>query len=773
MFGWYKRRSTQAARMRAASVGKLVPPPRVPVCVRVGLVVAGLSACALIPSGALAQWRTPRGAAEAQPAAAMATSDPITFTADKVEYDKDRSLVTATGAVEAWQNGHVLRADSIIFNRDTGIAAASGHVALLEPDGETLFASYAEMTKDMRSGILKDMGALLSENGRLLANGARRTGGTINELSKVVYSTCDLCADDPAKPPLWQIRAASAVQDTEHQFIEYRDAVMDIYGVPVAYFPYLTHPDPSVPRQSGLLMPLPGNSSSRGAFFAQPYYWVIDKQSDATITPMVTTRVGPHVDIQYRERFNNGTLLLNTSGGYIDKAAQGSGVARGQFNYDDTWRWGFDINRASSIDFLRAFHTGLDLGGSLTLLPSTVYVEGFGQGAYTRLDTIAYQSLSQTIPISRLPIVLPRYQYSYFGQPDGLGGRLSLDLGAFNVMRGDGTDTRRTSLTVNWERPFTGLLGDRWKVTLHGDAAGYDANQLNNQPNFSTVKGRITTARALPQMAVDVRWPFARDAGAWGTQLLEPMAQVVVAPRTGDNQRLRYPNEDSLDFEFSDANLFGFNRFPGIDRLEGGVRVNAALHGAWYLGGTTFDGLVGQSFRDHRDDLFPAASGLRDRASDIVARGTVSPTKWLDLTYRTRFDPKTLATRMIDGVGSLGTDRLRVSAGYTYSTVNPYGYYDQVAPPPVGSSYYTPRHELSIALSTRWDAYRFSGFARRDIATNQMVAWGGDVVYEDECFVLDLRVSRRYTHYLYDNGATEVLFQVLFKTIGQVGYRAL
>ena len=207
--------------------------------------------------------------------------------------------------------------------------------------------------------------------------------------------------------------------------------------------------------------------------------------------------------------------------------------------------------------------------------------------------------------------------------------------------------------------------------------------------------------------------------------------------------------------------------------MEGGTRLNAALHGAWYLGGTAFDGLVGQSYRTYKDTLFPAAAGLRDRVSDVVARGTFSPTKWLDLTYRTRLDAKTMATRMAEAVGSVGTSRLRVTGGYTYSTFNPYTYYDQAPPPPARSAYFTARHEASIAVSTGWENYRFSGFARRDLATNRMVAYGDDLIYEDECFILDLRFSRRYTTYLNDNGATAVLLQFVFKTIGQFGYRAL
>jgi len=157
---------------------------------------------------------------------AGARDQPVTFTADSVEYDRENALVTAAGHVEAWQNDHVLRADHVTFDRNTGVAAAKGNVVLLEPDGQVLFADYAEMTQDMKNGVLRDMRAILAENGRLAANGARRTEGMINEMSRVVYSTCNLCANDPTRPPLWQLRALSAVQDLEHKKIEYEDAVV-------------------------------------------------------------------------------------------------------------------------------------------------------------------------------------------------------------------------------------------------------------------------------------------------------------------------------------------------------------------------------------------------------------------------------------------------------------------------------------------------------------------------------------------------------------------
>ncbi|MDR3534876.1 MAG: LPS assembly protein LptD [Acetobacteraceae bacterium] len=701
----------------------------------------------------------------------LSQSEPVTFTADQVEYDRENGLVIASGHVEAWQNDHVLRADHITFDRNTGVAAGQGNVVLLEPSGEVLFADYAEMSQNMKQGVLKDMRALLAENGKLAANGARRTDGALNELSRVVYSPCNLCSSDPSKPPLWQIRAFSAVQDLENKKIEYQDAVMEMYGVPVFYSPFFAHPDPSVQRQSGILAPSFGITSDLGGFFAEPYYWAIDAQSDATITPMMTTRAGPELDLEYRRRFNSGTLQINTSMGYLDGSPQGTIDAKGQFSLNDTWRWGFDVNRASSSNFVRDFHFNTALTGDYNLLNSNLFLEGFGQGAYARVDTQFYQGLNTAIVDSKLPTVLPRFVYSYFGQPDALGGRLSVDTGAFNVIRTDGTNTRRANLTLNWERPFTGQLGDLWKIELHGDAVGYDASSFNSQPNFGT-HSQVDTARALPQAAVDFRWPFMRDAGAWGTQLIEPIAQIIVAPQTGDSQISKYPNEDSMDFEFSDANLFGFNRFTGVDRLEGGSRANVALHGAWYIGGTTLDSLIGQSYRTNKDNLFPEASGLHDQVSDVVARTSFTPTDWLDVTARGRFDHQNFTPRMWDVTTSVGAPVLRVTGGYTYTTFDPYTYYDQAPPPPAGNQYYIPRDEITLGTSSTFGAYKVSTFARRDLANNKMVALGADAAYENECFILDVRAYRRYTSINGDGGSTAVLFLITFKTLGQVGYRA-
>jgi LPS-assembly protein len=723
----------------------------------------------------------------------VSRDQPVYYEADGVEYDREGGLVTLSGHVEIWQGDRILRADRVTFDRTTGVAAAIGNVVLLEPTGQVLFASYAELNEGMKDGVLRDVRARLPQNGRLAANGGRRTGGVINELSRGVYTTCNLCADDPDASPLWSIRARSVLQDTENKKIEYRDAVLDMYGVPVAYFPFLAHPDPSERRASGILVPNAGYSSHLGAFASVPYYWVIDGQSDATITPILSSSQKGALDVEYRRVFNSGKVTLNGAMGSDNNQFGGYVFTKGDFSIDDTWRWGFDINRASSSEFIRDYRIRNSWS---TVLSSQIWIEGFGEGAYSRLDARAYQSLLGNSLVARLPFVLPRYQYSYFGEPDSLGGRFSMEAGAFNLWREQGTATQRGRLSMNWDRPFTGRFGDVWKATLHVDSAVYAAQAFNESPNFGQT-GAVQSAQAMPTGAMEVHLPLARDAGDWGSQTLEPVAQLIVAPNgskygftkgpNGTNVGTsNIPNEDSLDQELTDANLFALNRFSGVDRLEGGVRANVALKAGWNLpGGALVDGLVGQSYRLPKSSPWLLGSGLENQASDVVSRVTFAPNSFIDLTARTRFNPHNRwDVTFGDVIASAGTSAFRLSGGYIYSSVTPFLYYDYPptggfygatgAQPATGQQLYpAPRNEITLGASTQYGKWRASAWGRQDLRTHEMVglAFGG--AYEDECFIFDVRYYKRYTSLAGDNGASALLFQLTFKTVGQFGFHAL
>lgn len=693
---------------------------------------------------------------------------PVSFLADQVSYDKTSTLVTATGHVKAVQNGQTLYADQVVINRTTDVVTATGHVVLLEQNGESVFANHAVLTKGLKNAVLEGVAARLAENGRLIANGATRTDAKLEDMAKVVYSACNLCKSNPTAPPLWQIKATSVTRDLEHQTLEYWNAVMEIHGIPVFYLPYMTMPDPAVKRRSGFMIPSLGVNSKIGFFTEIPYFLVLDKESDVVITPILATKSGPALDLKYRRDFNNGVLHIDADGGY-DHGNFGNAIfSDGTFDLNENWRAGFNYNHASNPAYLDDFHI-LPNAAELT---SNVFLENFGPGTYARVDAETYQGLVASVNQSTLPIVAPHLQYDFVSGPDPmLNGRFSLSADAFNVFRDVGTNTRRASVIGGYELPFNGPLGQLWTARISLVAATYSASHLYELPNFSSADNEVSTSRAEPYGALFMRWPFVRAAGAYGSQIIEPEVQLVAAPVTGISQNYRIPNEDSLDLEYSDANLFDLNRYPGIDRLEGGERVDYALHGAWFLPqGMLLDGLIGQSYRFHKDSVYLPDSGLNDNMSDIVARATIVPVKYVNLTYRTRLDHNNLTPRMIDASTTVGNKQFSLTGGYLYSSTNPYTLYDQSAIP---AAYYVARHEITGGFSVNQDGWSVSANAQRNIQTGRFDAYQAKFGWENECMALNLIFYRRLTSFNLDNGDTMLLVQITFKTLGNVGFNAL
>src|SRR6201999_2186737 len=134
--------------------------------------------------------------------------------------------------------------------------------------------------------------------------------------------------------------------------IEYRDATMEMDGFPVFYLPYMTQPDPSVKRQTGLLIPSIGVSSRLGAFAIVPYYIVINGASDITLSPIVASKQGPALIADYRHAFNDGQLTINASAGCDNGTVGNSVFSNGTFDLNQDWRAGFSYNHASDPRYL-------------------------------------------------------------------------------------------------------------------------------------------------------------------------------------------------------------------------------------------------------------------------------------------------------------------------------------------------------------------------------------------------------------------------------------
>ncbi len=679
----------------------------------------------------------------AAPAAAQipqaAGDEPALITADRMTYDEQLGIVTASGSVEISQGGRALVADSVSYNVNTDVVTASGNVALVETTGDIYFSDYMEVTGDLREGFVRDIRVLMTDNSRMAAASGVRTGGNRSELSKTVYSPCELCATDPTRAPLWQIKANKVVWDEEEQVIFYRDATVEFFGVPVFYTPYFEHPDPTVDRKTGFLTPTFGNSQQLGTIIETPYFIVLDDTSDVTISPIFTTKQGVVGQGEVRKLFENGYAevggsatfadFVEENGEVVDQRFRGFIEAHGRYDIDDNFRAAVDIARTSDDTYLRVYNLG-----SESTLTTQALLEGFDGRDYGSLRAITWQGLRDDDDPGTMPIILPLAEYSHISEPDQWGGVYRFDASVLSLFRTEGRDTRRLSVGGSWTLPYTAPSGEVYTLTAALRADGYwtddfdpdDPSNLDPGSSF----GNEFAGRIVPEVALNWRYPLVRQTGSM-QQIIEPIAQIRLAPPNVNPDGI--PNEDSLGLEFDDTNLFSLSRFPGLDVVDPGPRIDYGLKWTGLgAGGGYTSVFVGQSYRPlaDNDDVYPLGSGLENHVSDIIGHIEASPAEWLNASYRFQVDAQSYSFSRHELSLNAGIPELNLEIDYLYS--------DELLTSFTSDELLQNRNELYVRLNSQF-AENWSGFVshRQDFEEGIALTTRVGLKYQDECFTIE------------------------------------
>lgn len=672
------------------------------------------------------------GAAAAQSPLDLAgpvETTPVALVADSVDFDERTGLLTASGAVEVYQGARTLTASRIVYDSRSGRIRAEGPLALRDGAGTTLLADSAEIDSGLRDGFVSGARALIGGGaGAMAAVEGRRIDGRYTALSKVTYSSCVVCAASPT--PLWSIRANRVIHDQVEREVHYEDPVFEVFGVPVAWLPYFSHPDPGVKRRSGFLAPDFTRSSTYGAAAKIPYFIAIDDTRDATLTAFPTSRDGPIVEAEYRQRFDNGGFNLAGSVGALDiDDGQGRRIRShlfGDGRFDvaslglgDGAVAGFDVAVSSDDGYVRRYDfTNEDR------LTTEVFVERFAARDFFSIAAVNFQSLRENEPGGTIPFALPEFAMRQVFDETVTGGELGLEASGVALTRTDGRDVARFSLGVDYDREAISDFG----LVLRGfGAARTDIYRVSDDPAFDN--GLIS--RIAPYIGAEARYPLiARGEGL--AHLLEPVAQFVVAPNGLNNGDI--PNEDSLIVEFDETNLLDPDRFPGFDRVETGTRFNLGLRYA-RISEDPFilDASFGRVFRLSEESAFSPGSGLVDQSSDYVGAWTVGYAPWFTVSNRFRVADDIDVARN-EFIGHLEGGPLTLDAGYVFLAKDAVaGALDDRSEATLGAA---------LALDRNWT---LRGFARRDMSNDEFIRAAGALGFQNECAALEVYLERDFT----------------------------
>ena len=701
------------------------------------------------PADAATSSQTVQTTTAAQP---VAQDNEVILKADQFEENRDTSVITASGNVEIRVGARTLKADKVIYDRATETVRAQGHVQITDDSGQVQFADEIEADEDFRNGFATRFSARMGQNGVVTASSAIRSDGTRNSLEQVIFTNCPIC-EEKGSDPTWALRARRATLDQNDQMISYQDAVLELGGLPVLYIPWFAHPDPNSERRSGLLIPDAGVSSRLGAFYEQPYLYVVSPSEDVIVAPMLMTNVNPLVKVEYRRRFFSGFVEaqgsftheqeFNSDGDkFGDETWRSHLYAVGKFDINKEWQWGFGIE--SQTDDLYDLRYDIDgendLRGLIASQPrqllTQLYTTAQQPDFYFEAGTFLFQGLRASDIDSQIPTVAP----SLFTQKVfdlGAAGQIATDFSAVALFRNDVQqlptgqppggplptsfpvlDTARATASAEYGSQFIFGPGLVFEPFASGRGDIYRVDD-------GTAAGAQDLTRFLGVAGGQISYPLiSRSPGM--DIIIEPI--VMAAYGTPDANNPIIPNEDSLVFEADETNLFKPSAVTNYDLWEGGARAAVGVNATAQIGKDfELSALVGRRWREDADPAFNQLSNLSGENSDYVAAVRADLAKVVDVGARFRMND------------DLSINRIDVDAGVNIWAIRGDARYFKVAETPTGAEDEGIVWNGSLAFDNHWAAVVQQA---RNITQNDDIKLSLGVRYQDECSYFLLAYER-------------------------------
>ena len=684
----------------------------------------------------------------------LSKKEEVFLEADQLDYYQEQGVVVATGKVEVLKGTNVVFADQIIYDQTQNIVTAQGNVSYIGPDGNTVFTDKVVLKDDLKAGVVNYFKARLDDGSLIAAAQARRVSETRTELDKAVYSPCELCSD--GSDPQWQLKAAKVVIDNDEQKVKYEDAYFEVYGVPVAYTPYFSHPTPNADRESGFLVPSFRTDSNLGGALEVPYYFNIAENMEAVVAPIITTKEGLVLTGNFAHLTQYGTYNIEgsltrprgftelSSTDESDKDVRGHIKGDGLFDISENWDLGFDGQFTSDDTYLRRYDFD-----NTDLITSRAYLERINERNFTRLQMVHFRGLLEIDDSKTTPFAAP-YLRSHIESNQGVipgykKSKINLDFTSFNIERNLGDNSQRGSARASLNIPYITSGGHVFELET-----SLRADKFYSQP---LAANDVDESRVIPEASVTWRLPMVSEDSSKRI-LIEPIMRIIASPNTNYNKNI--PNEDSQDVEFSEVNLFSSNRYRGIDRVENGIRAQYGLRGGYYGEDYKIDYVVGQNYRLKEQKNAPLNSGIEDNLSDYVGKVGVSYKDKIDAAYRFRFEQDSFAARRHEV--DLTVDYYPVKTNVTYFNLD-YDFTNQT----------DNREEITataqVNMTPEWSVV---GQGSRNLASDQNITAMGGLKYEGDCTDVLAVVRKNFIDDRDAKSGTSFDIKVALKNLGEI-----
>ena len=461
-----------------------------------------------------------------------------------------------------------------------------------------------------------------NENDPRLRGNYIYNNNNVSLIKKGVFTTCKKVGD---KCPPWQFKAQEIRHDKSKKTIYYKNAWLEIYDKPVVYFPRFFHPDPTVNRQSGFLIPKLESSSSLGDSLSIPYFHVISDNKDLTFTPKIFNESEGLFQNEYRQENKNSSHITDVSfklGKSSSKSHFFSNtVADLDLSYFDKTELEVNIETTSNDNYLKSHKIKSAITNNNSLLNSFLSLKGNKESLNIEAKVEAYEDLTKEKTSDKYQYLLPSFELSKsFNKNLTLvsnGYNKNYDTNVFEkVLINDLKYVSSPEINSNGLiKKFNILLKN---VTTEGEKSTEYSNDFRSQ-NFGSI-------------LYDLSFPMKKE-GADFDSFLSAKAAFMYSPNKNKNIK-------NLDRKINIKNIFSQNRLGLSNSVEGGQSVT--LGGEYEIvdkeNNSILTAGIASVLRDKDESKLPINSTLNNSGSDIIGSLNLKPNNNLSIDYNFSLD---------------------------------------------------------------------------------------------------------------------------------------
>ena len=530
--------------------------------------------------------------------------------------------------IEDSQN-NIFFAEKFKFNFITSILKAK-NLSLFDNKKNQYYLDFALVNlkdnKFLGSDISIDFEDSLFGNNE---NDPRLKGNSLisEENNTTVYKgSFTTCNQEDKKCPPWSMYAEEIIHKKDEKKIEYKNAWLKIYDKPVLYFPYFFHPDPTVKRQSGFLMPSFKNSNNSGTSIQIPYYKVISERKDLTLFPRLFLDNEALLQTEYRQANKNSDLVLDLSVNKDDDNIKNHFFADLSSNKQDQ-TLNLHLETVSNDTYLKTKNITSPIINDNSSLNSYINYNSFNEYSSFEVSFEVYENLNETSS-DRYEYIFPNFNYEkYLYNDSDINGDFTFNARGYQK----NYDTNSDEAVLINDIKYSSFSSINSKI--NGMVTNYNLllRNLNSTSENSDSLKDGEDHKILSTIIFESKLPLKKE-NQNSKSILSPKFSARYSPNATKN------NSD-LNKSINYEGIFALDRIDDT-AVEGGVSFTSGIE--YSLTNKEDQKIINLSFAniirtDENPDL-PKLYGFSEKRSDFIGEFGFSPSKFFDLNYQFSVD---------------------------------------------------------------------------------------------------------------------------------------